>query len=193
MSNRTLAAAILAATTAGTALTLGGLALAQGDTPALPATYGNLLTPIFTGNALREKGRGDQAPFRMGLDVTAVGLVVVLASGGDGGDGSGSDPGDFPEEAHIQTGSGFIHDYTPDDREGTTPPELEQGNLDSAAKAAGCELQQNLPDEGSEHVQEAPNYKTDPPTSGDHNAEPDYRRHLARVLTRRALEGALGT
>ena len=31
---------------------------------------------------------------------------------------------------------------------------------------------------------------TDPP--GDHNAEPDYRRHLARVLTRRALEGALG-
>lgn len=31
---------------------------------------------------------------------------------------------------------------------------------------------------------------TDP--AADHNAEPDYRRHLARVLTRRALEGALG-
>jgi aerobic carbon-monoxide dehydrogenase medium subunit len=31
---------------------------------------------------------------------------------------------------------------------------------------------------------------TDPPS--DHNADPEYRRHLARVLTRRALEGALG-
>ncbi|NMG31035.1 NnrS family protein [Aromatoleum evansii] len=41
---------------------------------------GGVLTPIFTGNALREKGRGDQTPFRMWLDVTAVGLVVVLAA-----------------------------------------------------------------------------------------------------------------
>jgi carbon-monoxide dehydrogenase medium subunit len=31
---------------------------------------------------------------------------------------------------------------------------------------------------------------TDPPT--DLNAQPDYRKHLARVLTRRALENALG-
>ena len=31
---------------------------------------------------------------------------------------------------------------------------------------------------------------TDPPD--DNNADPDYRRHLARVLTRRALEAALG-
>ncbi|WP_018992073.1 NnrS family protein [Aromatoleum toluclasticum] len=41
---------------------------------------GGVLTPIFTGNALREKGRGEQAPFRMWLDVTAVGLVVALAA-----------------------------------------------------------------------------------------------------------------
>jgi uncharacterized protein involved in response to NO len=40
---------------------------------------GGVLTPIFTGNALREKGRGDQAPFWMWLDVTAVGGVVLLA------------------------------------------------------------------------------------------------------------------
>ena len=31
---------------------------------------------------------------------------------------------------------------------------------------------------------------TDPP--GDLNATPDYKRHLARVLTRRALEQAAG-
>ena len=31
---------------------------------------------------------------------------------------------------------------------------------------------------------------TDPP--GDLNATPDYKRHLARVLTRRALESAAG-
>jgi carbon-monoxide dehydrogenase medium subunit len=31
---------------------------------------------------------------------------------------------------------------------------------------------------------------TDPP--GDLNATPDYKRHLARVLTRRALEQAVG-
>jgi aerobic carbon-monoxide dehydrogenase medium subunit len=31
---------------------------------------------------------------------------------------------------------------------------------------------------------------TDPP--GDLNATPDYKRHLARVMTRRALEKAAG-
>lgn len=41
---------------------------------------GGLLTPVFTGNALREKGRGDQAPFRPLLDAAAVVLVVVLAA-----------------------------------------------------------------------------------------------------------------
>ncbi len=41
---------------------------------------GGVLTPIFTGNALREKGRGDQAPFRMELDVAAVAVVILLAT-----------------------------------------------------------------------------------------------------------------
>lgn len=41
---------------------------------------GGLLTPVFTGNALRENGRGDQAPFVPALDAAAVALVVVLAA-----------------------------------------------------------------------------------------------------------------
>lgn len=40
---------------------------------------GGLLTPIFTGNALRASGRGDQAPFLMALDSAAVAAIVVLA------------------------------------------------------------------------------------------------------------------
>lgn len=40
---------------------------------------GGILTPVFTGNALREKGRGDQAPFNFELELAAVGTVLVLA------------------------------------------------------------------------------------------------------------------
>ncbi len=40
---------------------------------------GGVLAPIFTGNALREKGRGDQAPFNMKLEIAAVGAVLLLA------------------------------------------------------------------------------------------------------------------
>lgn len=41
---------------------------------------GGLLTPVFTGNVLREKGRGGQAPFVPALEAAAVALVVVLAA-----------------------------------------------------------------------------------------------------------------
>lgn len=40
---------------------------------------GGLLTPVFTGNVLREKSRGEQARFVPALEVAAVALVVVLA------------------------------------------------------------------------------------------------------------------
>jgi len=40
---------------------------------------GGVLAPIFTGNALREKGRGDVAPFNMTLEVGAVATVILLA------------------------------------------------------------------------------------------------------------------
>ncbi len=41
---------------------------------------GGVLTPVFTGNALRESGRGDQAPFVVPLEVLAVGAIVLLAA-----------------------------------------------------------------------------------------------------------------
>lgn len=41
---------------------------------------GGVLTPVFTGNALRDGGRGDQAPFVVPLEVLAVGAIVLLAA-----------------------------------------------------------------------------------------------------------------
>src|SRR5262245_16251264 len=80
-----------------------------------------------------------------------IGLVIVLSS--SGGDGGGEETSDFPEEAHVQAQSGFVHDVPVDDREGTPPPPLKQGDLELAAKAAGCELQLDLEEEGSTHVE----------------------------------------
>jgi uncharacterized protein involved in response to NO len=41
---------------------------------------GGVLAPIFTGNALREKGRGDQAPFDMRLEAACLAVVLLLAA-----------------------------------------------------------------------------------------------------------------
>jgi len=98
-----------------------------------------------------------------------VGLVIVLASGDDDGD---VQSGDFSENAHVQAQSGSVNDVPVDEREGTPPPPLEQGDLEQAAKAADCELRLDLPDEGSSHIEpsdDEPKYKTSPPTSGDHS------------------------
>ena len=101
-----------------------------------------------------------------------VGLVIVLASG-DGG--SGPDGTDLPEEAFIQINSGDTNGFEPDDREGTPPPPIAIGDLEEAADAAGCELDLDLAEEGNAHIAESdkvPEYKTDPPNSGDHVDSP---------------------
>ncbi len=79
-------------------------------------------------------------------------------------------------DAGIDPNTGFIvpEDISPDEREGTPPPPVEQADLEKAADAAGCELELDLPDEGNTHLRpndDPPNYKTDPPTSGDHSVE----------------------
>ncbi len=102
-----------------------------------------------------------------------VGIFVAFASGG--GDEQQQVAGEeIPENAHIELQSGYVHGFAPDGRPGTTPPPLEQGDLELAAKQAGCELQLDLPDEGGTHIKdedEIPEYGTTPPTSGNHNAE----------------------
>lgn len=63
---------------ADAALTAFGLRLAIHAIVLLYVLKGGVLTPIFTGNALREKGRGD-VPFILWLDVLAALTVVALA------------------------------------------------------------------------------------------------------------------
>lgn len=61
---------------------LAGLAL-RGAIWAIVVLYvlkGGVLAPIFTGNALRETGRGEQAPFLMALEIAALAALLTLAA-----------------------------------------------------------------------------------------------------------------
>jgi uncharacterized protein involved in response to NO len=65
--------------TADEASGLLGLRMAVYAVILLYALKAGVFTPVFTGNALREKGRGDQAPFLPWLDALAVASVIALA------------------------------------------------------------------------------------------------------------------
>jgi hypothetical protein len=96
------------------------------------------------------------------------GLVVVIASGGSNGGI------DACSEAHIKNSGGTSKGLEPDCREGTPPPAIKVADLEISAQQANCDLRLNLPDEGATHVpnSEPVNYKTTPPTSGNHNPVP---------------------
>ena len=64
---------------ADTGLTAFGLRLAIHAIVLLYVLKGGVLTPIFTGNVLREKQRGSEIAFLMWLDVLAAVSVVILA------------------------------------------------------------------------------------------------------------------
>jgi hypothetical protein len=98
-------------------------------------------------------------------------IVIVIVGGG----GSSVNDEDFPPNAHIQPQSGSTNGVAPDNRVGTPPPAVKQGDLQLAAQAAGCELHLDLPDEGHAHLEPSapvPHYGTNPPTSGDHIVPP---------------------
>ena len=100
----------------------------------------------------------------IGVAVIAAIVIVAISSGG-GGSGL----------SHIDQQSGSTNGIQPDDRTGTKPPAVKVTNLKKAAKAAGCDLRLQLKEEGHEHLEPgsaAPEYKTNPPTSGNHVAAP---------------------
>jgi hypothetical protein len=85
--------------------------------------------------------------------VIAIVAVVATSSGGDSGGGkAAADPNsqDFPK---------------------ATIPKAKATNLEAAAAAAKCKVGQ-FPSEGRNHVSGHVDYKTNPPTSGNHNEIP---------------------
>lgn len=93
------------------------------------------------------------------------GIYLALTAGGN----------DDPGAAHLATPtSGSTNGVEPDERTGTA---VTAGRTDpgKAARAAGCLIRADLPDEGSRHLTRddpAPGYGTVPPTSGPHIGPP---------------------
>jgi hypothetical protein len=81
------------------------------------------------------------------LGLAAIGAIVLVVAAGDDKASTGSTAGAIP------------------------PPPQKITDLERAAKAAGCKLG-NPPIEGRTHVTEKVDYKTNPPTSGNHNPLP---------------------
>lgn len=110
----------------------------------------------------------------LGLAVVVGGIFAIASGGGDGGGGGngGEDGSD-----NVNTTFGFLPEDLPvDEREGTVPPPIENGDLTGAANVAGCELQLNLTDEGNAHFENETKVverKTTPATSGDHYFNPN--------------------
>jgi Protein of unknown function (DUF3105) len=131
----------------------------------------------------------DTDRIRVLLCASAVfGAIVFAACGGDDEEPTTSstsattaeedlDANGFPANAHVVPELGVVpEDIELDGREGTPPPEVAEGDLEAAAGAAGCDLETGLPDEGNTHLddEDVPDveYKTNPPTSGDHYGSP---------------------
>jgi hypothetical protein len=85
--------------------------------------------------------------------VAVIGVLVAGSGGGDDSDSSASD-GDLASVAIPEPG-----------------PNAEAGNLETAAREAKCTLQDPR-DEGNSHVTEQVTYRSNPPTSGNHNPTP---------------------
>jgi len=103
------------------------------------------------------QARARRLQFLLGALLTiavVVGVVIAVSGSGGGKDNAGGTtktPTTSKDSAKI--------------------PAAKEANLDTAAKAAGCVLL-NPPIEGSSHVDTKVKYKTNPPSSGNHNPVP---------------------
>jgi hypothetical protein len=104
-------------------------------------------------NASAARSRRLQIVGGVVLGIAAIAVVVILIAGSGGGD-SGGDT--------VQAAKVPIPKATDN---------AQAGNLEAAAKAAGCKLT-NPAVEGREHTTSKVTYKTNPPTSGNHNPTP---------------------
>ena len=97
------------------------------------------------------------------------GLVVVIASGG-----GGSAEASTCDNAHIKNSGGTFRGLDAGLPRGHPTADDQVRRPQISAQKAGCELRLNLPDEGNTHVPNSTpvDYKTVPPTSGNHNPVP---------------------
>ena len=125
----------------------------------------------------RSAARSGRSRMAVAYSVAAVVVVAVavgvflMASGGSDEEG-----GDSHINLNAEVGS--TNGVSPDDRAGTPPPPVATANLKAAARKAGCQLRMALTNEGASHLPEGspePEYKTNPPTSGNH-VEPPFQQ-----------------
>jgi hypothetical protein len=106
-----------------------------------------------------------------GLAVAAIVAIVVVVAAGGGTESGSTGKGSLPAA--------------------TDPPPETTNNLVVAAKAAGCKLT-NPPIEGRTHTTSPVKYKTNPPTSGNHNPVPaadgEYGKNPGTMHLVHALE-----
>ena len=142
-------------------------------------------TPKHSGGKGRGRLLGAYATIA-GLALIALAAIFVLLSRSDSA--ARGNP-------HINLDSGITNGVAPDSRVGIEASDLGTRDLQTAARAAGCELQLRLPDEGHDHIPPSapePRYKTNPPTSGDHvdeqQADGAYRETPPPVSVVHSLE-----
>jgi hypothetical protein len=108
--------------------------------------------------------------------VIAIAVVVfLLVSGGDDSSTASGKTDDGGAHINLDETIGNTNGVQPDERAGIVPPKAKETDVKVAAKKAGCELRLKLPDEGHNHLPKGspePNYKTSPPTSGNHIEPP---------------------
>src|SRR3954451_18076810 len=91
------------------------------------------------------------------LVVIAIIAIAAVALAGGGGDDKGDNGGGGEQRSAEPT----------DDFPKASIPKAKPTTLEAAAKAAKCTVKQ-FPSEGRSHVSGKVNYKTNPPTSGNH-------------------------